>query len=403
MPWEEKTPMEERTKFIEQATLPDANITELCVAFGVSRKTGYKWLQRAREEGLRGFHERSRRPRWHKNMLEEKVVCELVALKRAHPTWGPKKIHVLYVRQHGPGGAVSLSSVKRVLLRSGLVERQQRHRVVPISGGAPVLKAEAANDIWSIDFKGWWQVKGRRRCNPLTVRDVYSRYLLCVEHLEHCSFKEVKEIFCKLFKRYGKPLMIHSDNGQPFRSAKSLHSLSQLSAWLVAQGIALSRSRPSCPQDNGAHERMHRDIAAEIEREGKGSQAELEMWRCEFNEERPHEALGMRTPSKFYKKSPRVYREIKSLVYAGMASRRVSHAGMISVEGKPLFLSTALRGWDVGLKRQKRWGNIEVWFGHLHLGDIEKNSASFKAGAPALKLALPEELPKTGGVTTSKV
>jgi transposase InsO family protein len=366
--------MEQRIEFVLRA-LRTENFRALCQEYGISAKTGYKWQERFLRLGLGGIEEESRRPHSHADQLAEAEVCAIVRLKMAHPRWGPRKIRELYLRQHGE--VASESSFKRVLERAGLTQKRKRRRVV-IEGGrlSSGRRAEKLNEVWTVDFKGWWRTQ-EGRCEPLTVRDEFSRYVLELRALEDARSQSVQRSFERLFERHGLPEAIRSDNGSPFASVQSVHGLSRLSAWWVALGIDLERGRVGCPQDNGAHERLHRDISLELEGLGEASQEALDLWRQEFNYQRPHEALQMRCPGEVYRNSTRPYQgSPQELIYPGMAQRRVHKNGYISWQDQRLFLSGSLAGWTVGLKAAGR-ELIEVWFAKLLLGHIDLNNLSF--------------------------
>jgi len=284
--------MELRIEFCCKA-LRGGNFRALCREYGISAKTGYKWQQRFLREGAGGMVEESRRPRSHAESLAEEEVCRMVGLKVAHPHWGARKLRELYLRQHGR--AASESSFKRVLERSGLTQKRKVRRASQSGRLCSGRTAQGPNVVWTVDFKGWWY-SGLERCEPLTVRDEYSRYLLELRALENARSVTVQKRFERLFECYGLPEAIRSDNGSPFASRSAVHGLSRLSAWWVALGIDLERGRPGHPQDNGAHERLHRDISLELQCLGRIDQNSLELWRQEFNQQRPHEALGMRCP-----------------------------------------------------------------------------------------------------------
>ena len=232
------------------------------------------------------------------------------------------------------------------------------------------------NEVWTVDFKGWWRSWGKR-CEPLTVRDEYSRYVLELRALENARSETVRKSFERLFERRGLPQAIRSDNGSPFASVHGLFGLSRLSAWWVALGIDLERGRPGHPQDNGAHERMHHDISCEIETLGESDQVALDLWRQTFNYERPHEALAMRCPGEVYIASARKYEGTpEDFDYPQMCTRRVGQRGTIKVDAQRLFLSTSLAGWSVGLKPIAA-DLLEVWFGRLLLGQIDLSTSNF--------------------------
>ena len=375
MPWKRSEPMEQRTEFALKA-LKSENFRALCQEYGVSTKTGYKWRERFLSRGIAGLAEESRRPRSNPQQLKEEEVCQIVRLKFAHPYWGPRKIRELYLRQHGE--VASLSSFKRVLEAAGLTQRRKRRRATEAGRLSSGAKAKAVNEIWTVDFKGWWHgTEGR--CEPLTVRDEFSRYLLELRQVPNARSQTVQESFEKLFQRHGLPQSIRSDNGTPFASRSAVLGLSRLSAWWVALGINLERSRPGKPQDNGAHERLHRDISQELECLGQNvSQEALDLWRHQFNYQRPHEALGMRCPGDLYHNSNRKYPGVvQELVYEGMTPRRVNHNGCIRWQDQSLFVSQSLSGWNVGLKGTQKQ-KIELWFAQLLLGHLDSATISFE-------------------------
>jgi transposase InsO family protein len=216
MPWKKTEPMEQRIEFALKA-LRTLNFRALCQEYGVSTKTGYKWKERFLREGIEGMGEQSRRPQSSPEQLAEKAVCEMVRLKMAHLTWGPRKIRELYVRRHGE--AASESSFKRVLERAGLTRKRRRRRSGEAGRLSSGRRGQAANEVWTVDFKGWWR-SGARRCEPLTVRDEHSRYVLEVRALKDARSETVRENFEQLFERQGLPGAIRSDNGSPFASAQ---------------------------------------------------------------------------------------------------------------------------------------------------------------------------------------
>lgn len=367
--------MNQRKEFVLRA-MDTHNFRELCEEFGISAKTGYKWRERFLQHGLAGINELCRRPQGHANELAEAVVCEMVRLKHAHPSWGPRKLRKVYARTHPE--VPSESSFKRVLARAGLVqERRLRAR-----GEAGRLftgrRAAAPNEIWTVDFKGWWRVSSGR-CEPLTVRDEFSRYVLEVRAVADACGTTVRRCFERLFEQNGLPGAIRSDNGSPFASVHGVLGLSKLSAWWVALGIDLERGRPGCPQDNGGHERLHLDIHRELR--GKtlpDQQAGFDVWRRTFNHERPHEALGMNCPAEFYQASQRKYDGTpEDLVYEGMEARRVNQVGNIGWASQQVFISTSLAGWSVGLEPCGE-GRHHVYFGRLMLGALDETTASFR-------------------------
>lgn len=378
MPWQETQAMDQRMEFVMKA-VNHPNFMELCREYGISRKTGYKWRDRFVKHGLGGIGELSRRPHGHAGQLGEDVVCELVRLKQAHRHWGPRKIRELYQRLHRGGEVPSESSFKRVLEKAGLTE-PRRTRVAREGGRlASGLKAQGPNDVWSVDFKGWWRDRDGARVEPLSVRDEHSRMILELRAVPDARTETVMARFEELFRRHGLPGAIRSDNGPPFASNNAVLGLSRLSAWWLALGIQLERSRPGCPQDNGAHERMHRDVRRELQAGRIGGCDEaFEVWRQEFNSERPHEALGMATPAEVYKPSSRTYEGTpEALDYGDREIRRVQGNGMIGFRGHILSISQALVGWDVAFGDQQG-PRIELWFANLLLGHLNEETMAFE-------------------------
>lgn len=371
--------MDQRIEFALKA-MGGGNFRELCRAYAISPKTGYKWKARFLAKGLEGMTEESRRPQSHPSELPEAVVCEIVRLKQAHPHWGPRKIEALYKRKHG-GESPSESSFKRVLERAGLTERRKIRSAREGGRLSSGLKAAQPNDVWTVDFKGWWKDREGLRVEPLTVRDEASRMLLELRWLPDSRTESVRDCFERLFERHGLPGAIRSDNGAPFASHQGLLGLTRLSAWWLALGISLERSRPGCPQDNGAHERMHRDVRRELQAGRIGrDQAAFDLWRQQYNFERPHEALAMKTPGEIYQPSERRYVGTpEDLDYGGMATRRVNaRLGCISHGGESIAISSALGGWSVGLCPCLDQDLQEVWFSRLLVGHLDETTASFK-------------------------
>jgi len=370
------------------------NFEALCREYGISKKVGYKWRKRFLEEGLNGMAEKSRRPHRSPEQLGEEVICRMVKLKERHRHWGPQKIREVYLRQWGQGP--SESSFKRVLERCGLTEKRRVRKAVETGRIASGKKASGPNEVWTVDFKGWWYDRDGR-CDPLTVRDEYSRYVLELRALPDAKGATVQACFERLFERHGLPGAIRSDNGSPFASSNGLLGLSRLSVWWVANGIDLERSRPGCPQDNGGHERMHRDIARELEGvEHEERQAAFETWRREFNEERPHGALQMQVPAELYRNSERSWSGTPEQIdYPGKAMRKVDKNGKIGHEGHRIFLSSALAGWEVGLSPRREDGNLEIYYARLLLGVLEPESAGFIPATPNTRSASQAESEET--------
>ncbi len=385
MPWKETDVMNLRTEFVLRALRGVEPFGELCREYEISRKTGYKWKERFLEQGLDGLADRPRKPRSSPSQADEETVCRIVQLKMSHSSWGPKKIRALYGRSYPDAELPSESSFKRILGKAGLVQHRRRRR--PEEQGGRVenrILAEEPNQVWTVDFKGWWYTLDRRRFEPLTIRDDFSRYLLCAQALENSKTATVREQFSRVFRKYGLPRVIRSDNGSPFAASQSPLGLSRLSAWWLALGIDLDRIKPGRPDQNGGHERMHRDIAIEVESEAEVNviqqQATLDVWRQTFNEERPHEAIGMQVPSDLYQPSARRFDpSAMELEYpASHLRRKVGSGGTIKLQGICIGISTALAGWDIGLEPETSCC-YSVWFCRLCLGELDLRTRKFQA------------------------
>ena len=372
--------MNQRKEFVLKA-IHTRNFRQLCQEYGISTKTGYKWRERFYENGFAGMAELSRRPRRHAKQLAEVVVCQIVRLKHAHLHWGARKLRDIYQRLHGQ--APSESTFKRILEQVGLVEKRRVRRRSQAGRISTGRKASAPNEIWTVDFKGWWHGANGQRCEPLTVRDEFTRYVLELRAVADARAQTVRAYFERLFERHGLPEAIRSDNGLPFATCTGVLGLSKLSAWWVALGIDLERGRPGCPQDNGAHERFHWDVERELR--GQEQQASFDEWRHTFNQERPHESLGMKRPAELYQPSERKYQGTpQDLTYPKMEPRRVASTGHIHYGKHSIFISTALSGWSVGLE-QCGQGKFNVHFAQLLLGQYDQSSAAFQRSEVSTK------------------
>jgi len=376
MPWKEINVMSQRVEFVMRAFETD-NFRLLCQEYGISAKTGYKWLERFKEHGRSGLANASRRPHGHACALSEEVLCEIVRLKKLKPAWGPAKIRAIYARTHAE--VPSESTFKRVLDKAGWVEHRRTRRREAAGRLFTGRRAQKPNEIWTVDFKGWWYGANRRRCEPLTVRDEFSRYVLELRALPDARTPTVRQCFERLFEKHGLPGAIRSDNGTPFAMRTALLGLSKLSVWWMVLGIDLERGRPGCPQDNPAHERFHLDIARELEGSAQGEQqAFLDQWRREYNEERPHQALGQRCPAEYYANSATSYEGTPAdLSYAlPLQPRKVQTTGHFRWSQRPIWLSSALSGWSVAMEPIDDTKS-HVWFGRLLLGHIDEAASVF--------------------------
>lgn len=384
MPWQESRVVDQRSEFSLRAVRGVEKFGDLCREFGISRKTGYKWKERFLSEGLSGLSDQSRRPASSPTGIGEDMVCRIVKLRQAHPSWGAGKLRAVLARTVSAADLPSESSFKRILEKAGLVVHRRRVAVSETSRIQTRVRAERPNQVWTIDFKGWWYTRNRERFEPLTIRDDFSRYVLCAQALDDARTETVRAGMERVFERHGLPEIIRSDNGAPFAGSHSPLGLSRLSAWWVGLGIGLDRIDPGRPDQNGSHERMHRDLAAEVEcratEDTATQQAALDVWRRTFNEERPHAALGMRVPREFYADSPRRFDPSPiELVYPPEhVVRKVGPKGEVKFQSQRLSISTALSGWEIGLQ-PRSVTEYQVWFCGLSLGALDLTTAKFTA------------------------
>jgi putative transposase len=317
MPWQECSKVDERLRFVARL-LEGERLSDLCREFDVSRKTGYKIFTRYQLTGLEGLTDRSRRPYRQANRLPELLESRIVPLRREHPTWGAPTIREKLKRQGLGISRPAISTVHAVLDRHGLVTRGRR-RSHSKAQGTPLSRPTSPNVLWCADYKGEFMLADRRYCYPLTITDFASRYRLCCEALqstkEHIAFAS----FERAFQEFGLPETIRSDNGAPFASRSAFFGLSKLSVWGLRLGICLERIKPAPPEQNGPHERMHLTLKKEATKPpGKNflqQQARFDQFIRIYNQERPHQAIGMRYPSELYKPSPRPYSGLPELRY----------------------------------------------------------------------------------------
>ncbi|RST82040.1 IS481 family transposase [Aquibium carbonis] len=375
MPWKECSVMDERVRFVGRL-LDGEGMSEVCRAFGISRKTGYKIWDRYRQEGLEALTDRSRRPVRYANQLAFQIERLIVETKREKPHWGARKIRELLVRKlAGDVRIPARSTVHAVLDRHGLVSRARKRRAANKAKGTELSRAAYPNDLWCADFKGEFKTGDGRYCYPLTVTDQASRMILCCEALESTKETPVIETFLRLFRHRGLPAAIRSDNGLPFASPNGLYNLSKLSVFWLRLGIAIERIKPGHPQQNGRHERMHRTLKQETARppgmNALQQQSRFDDFISEFNEERPHEALGMKTPAEVYKASPRAYQGLPELEYPFHDKDiLVTACGRICMHRKKINVSTVLAGQKLGITEVDD-GIWLVSFMHYDLGYID--------------------------------
>jgi transposase InsO family protein len=377
--------MDEKMRFVAAALSEEQSMTELCESYGISRKTGYKWLLRYERYGPDGLYELSRAPQRVPWAVTEAQAGAIVGLRRAHPSWGPKKLRAKLC-QTAPGQLwPAASTIGELLHRNGLSQARKRRRHA-IPNPSPLMVAAAANDVWCIDFKGWFRTGDGARCDPLTVSDAFSRCLLCAQVLARPDYESCRAQLERVFRRYGLPRAMRSDNGTPFASLGA-GGLSRLGVWWVKLGITPERIEPGKPEQNGRHERMHRTLKAETASPPaanlRAQQRRFDRFRHEFNHERPHEALGQTAPAEHYSPSARPYpARLEDPVYPpDYQLRRVRSNGEIKWQGEKIFLSMPLIGEVVGVKETDN-GDAELYFGPLPLAVIDAVTLTLRRSSP---------------------
>jgi transposase InsO family protein len=374
MPWRETSVMEERLRFVARL-LEGEGMSDVCREFGISRKTGYKIFNRYKGDGLEALTDRSRRPVRYANQLPAQVEALIVSSKKDKPHWGARKIRELLVRRlAGDMRIPSTSTVHAILDRHGLVTHARR-RCRSRSEGTALSHPLAPNELWCVDFKGEFKLGNGRYCYPLTVTDQASRYLLACEAFESTKEAAVFEAFRRLFAERGLPNAIRSDNGVPFASPNGLYNLSKLSVWWLRLGIAVERIRPGHPQQNGRHERMHLTLKKEATRPPQMNmlqqQVRFDSFVNEFNMERPHEALAMKSPADVYCASSKAYIGLPDIDYPFHdRDALVTNCGRICMYRKKINISIVMAGQRLGIKEVDD-GIWLVSFMHYDLGYID--------------------------------
>jgi putative transposase len=371
MPWKATEPMDQKMLFVRACQGGRMNMSELCEAFGISRKTGYKWLARYQTHGVVGLEELSRAPRTHPNATDDSVVALLTELRRERPRWGPKKL-LAYLTPKWPALQFpSESTLSEILRRRGLSNpRGKRRRTAVYS--QPFLGYDEPNAVWCIDFKGWFLMRDRKKCHPLTISDGYSRYLLRCHGSLRTDFTIVRFVLLSAFDEYGLPGAIRSDNGPPFATAAP-GGVSRFAVMLIRLGIRPERIQPGKPTQNGRHERMHRTLKEETAsppaQNRLAQQRSFDAFRSDYNEVRPHEAIGQVPPSSLYRPSSRSFeRWLRDPDYSDdVEPVRVRSDGTMKWLGHHFMLTEVLAGELVGCKRIDD-GCWKLSYGPLELG-----------------------------------
>ena len=361
--------MDERLRLVARL-LEGEKMAPLCAEFGISRKTGYKIFDRYKDCGVQAFTDRSRRPYRQANRVPAPIEAVIVRLKREYPGWGAPKIREKLRQQFVTPHLPAISTVHAVLDRHGLVHRRRRGR--RRATGTHLSRPTEPNALWCADYKGEFMLGNRRYCYPLTITDFASRYLLTCEALSTTQEQFAFTVFERTFKEFGLPQGIRTDNGVPFASAHAIYGLSKLAVWWLRLGIQIERIKPGHPEQNGRHERMHLTLKKEATKPAAGNvlqqQARFDAFVDRFNQERPHQALGMRVPAEGYARSPRVYGGLEDLAYPFHDHTiLVTHCGRICFKTRKVNLSHVFAGQLVGVTQvgERIW---LVTFMHYDLG-----------------------------------
>ena len=394
--------MDERIRFVLAVERREASFAELCRQHGISREAGYRVMRRYEEEGLSGLARRSKAPHHSPHQMTDQVRELLLALRHERPRWGPKKLKAYIETREAEKGEnnrlilPAVSTIGDLLHRQGLVHARRKRSSAP-PATEPLAHAQAPHDVWSIDYKGWFKTGDGKRCDPLTITDNVSRYLIRIVAMPEISTERVLPVMEAAFREQGLPLAIRSDNGAPFAS-QAPGGLSQLSVWWTKLGIRHERIEPGKPQQNGRHERFHWTLLQDqlhgryggkwVEWDWQKQQRNFVRYRQEFNEMRPHEALGMMTPAKVHTCSPRRYSgRAPQMEYNGeYEARQVGANGTIAWKGKRVPITPVLAGERVGLREEDEELYV-VNFGPVFLGWLEGHSGTFVAENRAARWA----------------
>ena len=373
MPWKISSLLGERRRFIQAVLRKCKSMAQVCRDFGISGKTGCKWWRRFQQHGRSGLGDRSRRPHRSPCRMAGRWQRAIRRWRQAHPSWGAKKIHAQLRRAHRRAALPKVRTLTRWWHRLGLVRRPKlRTRRGPTLARPALTVPQAPNQVWTVDFKGWFRTLDGTRVDPLTVRDLFSRYLLGIDLQHPQRDQPVRRHMHRLFQRYGRPEVIRVDHGAPFAGVGAL-ALSRLSVWWLRLGIRVEFTGRARPQDNAAHEQMHRIYKAEVASPPaatrRGQQARTTRWRQEYNQRRPHEALGQQTPATFYRKSRHRYRaRLAALQYPrSWSAQRVTPSGRIRWRGRQRVIGRAFGGERIGLKPIQT-GVHEVYLGRQRVG-----------------------------------
>jgi len=381
MPWKESRVVDQRLQFLSAYQRKEATVTDLCYEFGISRPTAYKWINRYKEAGPEGLLDLSRKPHGCAHTTPEEIENEVLALRKRFPSWGARKLKAKLERMSPRVGWPAVSTIGQILSRAGLTNPQRkRRRVTPFT--EPFAEVTAPNQLWCMDFKGNFRLGNGSRCDPFTITDAYSRYLIRCQAVTRMDLAHVGAVCDAAMREYGVPERIRTDNGAPF-SGTGILGLSKLSLRWLRLGIIHERIQPGCPHQNGRHERMHRTLKEETTQPPAnsvtGQQRKFDHFRLEFNYERPHEALNDETPGTLYQPSARIFpHALPEYVYPrGFLTRKVNNSGDMSWKHGRVFVSEVFRGEEIGLELMEE-GIYRTFFCDLEVGQFDSFELRFR-------------------------
>ena len=381
MPWQEICVEEQRELMVLEALAGRRSKAELAAYFNVARKTVYKWLERYQAQGREGLVDRSRAPHHLARAISQPMAAEIVGLRLEQPLEGALKLQARLKLVHPPWEIPASSTIGALLKHQGLVKSRQRRRQWP-HPPAELTVADQPNAVWATDFKGWFRTRDGQRCDPLTITDLYSRYLLRCQSVADPDTVNCEPIFEAAFQEFGLPAVIRSDNGPPFASP-GLGGLTRLAVKWIKAGIKLERIAGGHPEQNGCHERMHETLKEHTTKPAAATLAQQQQrfdeFRSYFNQQRPHQALEQTPPAQHYRPSPRSWpQRLEDPWYdADHQVRRVRSNGEIKWQGGKLYISESLVGEVLGL-RQTHWGDWLVFFSYLPLALIDYRALKLK-------------------------
>lgn len=392
MPWKTTTTMEQKIEFICEWRTGKYTITELCKSFEISRPTAYKLIHRFENQGFEGLKEQSRAPGKHPNATDQKIIDSILKLKEKYKLWGAKKIRELLFKKHTKGEVPSVVTVHNILRKNGLVCPQKRiRRVKPTY---PIFDPKSCNEVWSADYKGKFLMGNKIYCHPLTIADSKSRFLFTAKGHYKETLKAAKAEFTKVFRTYGIPKQIHTDNGSPFGSVRAIQRFTQLSYWFIELGITPVFSDPAHPEQNGRHERMHRDLKAACAKPSaydlKAQQRRLNHFVKEYNHIRPHEALDMKTPADVHDFSTRPFPEkIPNFDYDNNHKvLKVTKSGAVRWRSYYwVYVSAALKGKYIAIQELGN-GIWKVYYRNVFLGFFDQRNLRNKQQSTRLEINL---------------